>query len=136
MTFTTNTDNNNDDLTTAATPMPPRALEAQFRSIRYLNRSGGTSAHAGLTLGGRYWVEKGYFELAWELVWAHFGSVNWSRKQTAESLCNDPDWHDRRIGERLKLGRCIKYFADTGLLPIWVCNPGKSGKRKYQLIPT
>lgn len=136
MTFTNS--NAEDGSAKAALPIPaghpPNSLDARFRRIPYQRRHYGTSSHQGLTLGGRYWVEKGYFELAWGLVWAHFSHVDWTRKQSAESLCNDPDWQDRRRGDRLKLGRCIKYFADQELLPIWVCNPGQSGKRKYLLI--
>ncbi|HWI82693.1 hypothetical protein [Ramlibacter sp.] len=125
---TTNTDQGSN--------LSPAIGDAPFCDIPFGPRPRGSSSHPGLILSGRYWVEQGYFELAWRLVWAHFRRVDWSRKQTAESLCNDPDWKDRRRGDRLKLGRCIKYFADNGLLPIWVCNPGKSGKRKYQLITT
>jgi hypothetical protein len=136
MTFTTsNTPNSDEPLTIPGSTRTPSYLVEQFQAIKYERRKSGTTAQPGLTLSGRYWVEKGYFELAWDLVWAHFHSVNWSRKQTAERLCNDPDWKKRPRGQRLKLGRCIKYFATEGLLPIWECNPGKSGMRKYQLSP-
>lgn len=118
-----------------ARALRPTPVHALFCNIPFKPRARSNSPYPGLSLGG-HWVEQGYFELAWRLVCAHFSRVDWSRKQTAESLCNDPDWKDRRRGDRLKLGRCIKYFADNGMLPIWVCNPGKSGKLKYHLLTT
>jgi hypothetical protein len=36
------------------------------------------------------------------------------------------------VRERIKLGRCIKYFVDHGMLPLKVANPKKKGKRFYQ----
>lgn len=103
----------------------------KFENIKFCDRSRGSHTEVGLALPGGYWVQKTFFDLAWKLASAGLRIVNWRVPQTAETLCNDPTWKERKVGARLKLGRCIKCFADSGMLLIKVANPGKKGKRKY-----
>lgn len=86
-----------------------------------------------MTMPGGYWVQKWLIADAWEMFWRNFRNLNHGRRHTAESLCADPDWRERDRRERLKLGRCIKYFSVQGILPITLANPNKRGTRKYFL---
>jgi hypothetical protein len=55
-----------------------------------------------------------------------------SRKQTAVDVFGDKAcWLSYRIGVRISLGRCLKYFAHQEMLPIREANPGKKGPRRY-----
>jgi len=103
----------------------------KFENIKFCDRSRGTRTEVGLVLSGRYWVQKEYFDLAWRLAPAGYRAVDWQKPQTAETLCDDTSWGELTVSARRKLGRCIKFFAEMGMLPIKVANPGKKGKRKY-----
>lgn len=103
----------------------------RLEDIKFYGRSRGTKTEVGLVLSGRYWVQKTCFDLAWTLASAGCRTVDWRKVQTAETLCDDPIWGECTVSARRKLGRCIKFFADSAMLPIKVANPGKKGKRKY-----
>ena len=81
---------------------------------------------------GGYWVPKRYFELMWESALKQLPILDWSKDQTAETLFGGKErWLSHKVGGRIALGRCLKYFADNEMLPIKVANPKKKGKRKY-----
>ena len=80
---------------------------------------------------GGYWVEQSMLEEAWSNFWSGAQVLDSSKRHKAENLCADPRWSLRRRGERLKLGRCFKYFATHAILPITLANAGRSGPRKY-----
>lgn len=103
----------------------------RFEDIDFQERSGSKAPGLGLLLPGNYWVHKSHFDEAWKLIHAANPALDWQGEQIAETLCADPDWKYRKCGIRIKLGRCVKYFVDQGMLPLKVANPGKKGKRKY-----
>jgi len=88
----------------------------------------------GIWLPGRYWGHKKWFERAWTLIHTEWSNLDWTVPQTAETLCNSKNWHSYDVPERIKLGRCIKYFVSNQMLPLKVANPKKKGKRKYLRI--
>lgn len=102
----------------------------KFEDIAYYERSGSDKPELGRHIRG-YWVSKKYFEIAWKNASAEFLKLDWLKPQTTETLCGEAYWGVSGIGTHIKLGRCMKYFADQELLPIQVANPGKRGKRKF-----
>jgi hypothetical protein len=85
----------------------------------------------GRHLRGR-WVGKTTLELMWRHASASMHKVDWSELQTTESLYGNAEWRDVKFGRRYSLGRCLRFFADEGVLPITLANKGKKGKRKYK----
>lgn len=104
-----------------------------FSDIKFYERGGSKAPGLGLRLRG-YWVHKTHFELAWKLLLAANPALQWQGEQTTVTLCNDPDWQYRKPGVRHKLGRCVRFFAESRMLPLRISNPGKGGPRKY--LPT
>jgi hypothetical protein len=86
----------------------------------------------GIWLPGGYWAIKKWFETARTLIQDEWASLDWTVPHSAETLCNSEKWRAYDVRERIKLGRCIKYFVDHGMLPLKVANPKKKGKRFYQ----
>lgn len=103
----------------------------KFRDIKFDERGEAAKSSLGLLLPGGYWVSKKVFELAWSQVRTRFSALDWKVQQTAESTCGEAFWKTHDCGVRIKLGRCVKYFADHDILPLRVANPKKKGKRKY-----
>jgi hypothetical protein len=104
----------------------------QFSDIKFDERNGSGAFGLGLTIRG-VWVYKSTFELAWRQSNAVWPTLDPQGEYDAEILNDAELWPDYRIGKRLALGRCIKYFVDHGMLPLYISNSGKKGKRKYRL---
>ena len=102
----------------------------KFADIKFGERGGSRANGLGLLTAG-YWVEKEYFELAWTLIRADDPARDWHGKHTTVSLCNDPTWKNRRVGKRIKIGRCVKYFVNEQMVPLSETNKGKGGSRRY-----
>jgi hypothetical protein len=103
----------------------------KFKDISFDERGRFANSGPGLLLPGGYWVSKKIVELAWSQVRARFSALDWKVQQTAESLLGETFWKPRKCGQRIALGRCVKYFVDHEMLPLRVANPKKKGKRKY-----
>lgn len=74
----------------------------------------------GINMPGNYWVEEGVIRSTFKTYWAHARKYSRDTTYTAEKFFRDPDWEDRNRGEKLKIGRCFKYFAANGVLPIYL----------------
>jgi hypothetical protein len=106
----------------------------KFEDIKFYERGGNHPPGLGLHTPGRYWVEKSYFVTAWNMISQACPTGVWYGVQTAESLCCDPTWKDRKDGPRQKLGRCVKLFVEQELLALEEVNKGKGGPRRYRPI--
>jgi len=79
-----------------------------------------------------YWVTKDLFVLMWRKATEEIPKLDWSKQHTVVTIFgDDEEWQQLSFGQRIALGRCLKYFADQGMLPIRVANPTKKGTRKY-----
>lgn len=112
---------------------PPDWSRERFARLPYEQHTEGGFTYNACKLSGRYWIAQNHFKEVWELFWLSVVHLDPARKHTTVALCNDPKWCDRPRGQRIALGRCIKYLATQGVLPITHANPGKSGPRKYFL---
>ena len=103
----------------------------QFSDINFTERGGRYGSSKGLRIGG-YWVSKDLVELMWQRAPQVLPNLDWSKPHTVVTIFGDSNgWHSYNFGQRIALGRCLKYFADHDMLPIRVANPGKGGTRKY-----
>lgn len=103
----------------------------RFAAIKYetLNGPGGIAVGKRL---GLPWVLQWIFKKAWAHFCENIATVDWSKKQTAKSLFNDPDiWADMKHGIRQAFGRCLRYFVENGMLPLYVINPNSTGTKYY-----
>lgn len=87
----------------------------------------------GVTMPGGYWVDEDLVRTAWRLFWRGVHGLDPARSHPAEGLYGHEAWDRHHRRDRLKLGRCFKYFAVNQVLPITLANPDKKGKRKYRL---
>jgi hypothetical protein len=102
----------------------------KFNDIDFYEHGGTNSSELGRHVRG-YWVAKKFFELAWTNALIEIPRLDWSKPQTTETLCGTACWEPKSFGDRLRLGRCMKYFVDEEMLLLQVANPGKKGKRKF-----
>jgi hypothetical protein len=112
---------------------PPDWSRNRLAELPFVSHKDRTGTYPSLKISGRYWVVQGHFDEVWELFWRSAHQLDPTRKHKTQTLCNDPAWHDRPRGQQIALGRCVRYFAEQGVLPITLANPGKSGPRKYLL---
>lgn len=83
---------------------------------------------------GWHWIYRTLFTKCWDNFQASLERVDWTKKQTAQSLYNVPDWRNMKFGTRIAIGRVLRYFVDNGWLPLVVLNPNASGTKHYGLI--
>lgn len=98
-----------------------------LRDLAVKRRGTGDSSYLVVKMPGGYWVPVHHFEEVWILFWRNAPGLKSSRKHQTKALCCDPTRQDRPRGLCIAMGRCIKYFADHGLLPITLANPDKKG---------
>lgn len=103
----------------------------KFKDIKFHNRNESGEPDFGRYLHG-YWVPKSDFERMWRAAIVELPKLDWSKLQCAETLYGTERWLAHKVGKRIALGRCLKFFADNNMLPIQVANRRKGGKRKYE----
>lgn len=82
----------------------------------------------------RHWVFKDLFVECWANFQASITTVDWTKKQTAQSLFNVPNWKKMKFGIRIAIGRVLRFFVKSGWLPLVVLNPKATGTKYYGLI--
>jgi hypothetical protein len=105
----------------------------EFKEIKFEMHMSRYWHELALLLSGKYWVPKSDVLLAWN----HFSKAglpeDYRTQVDAQILFGEPEavWKAMKVGKRIALGRCLKYFVDNGMLPLRLANPGKKGKKKY-----
>ena len=85
---------------------------------------------------GWHWIFKALFIKCWKQFQASMQTVDWTKKQTAQSLFNAPNWRNMKFGTRIAIGRVLRYFVNNCWLPLVVLNPRATGTKYYGLIGT
>jgi hypothetical protein len=80
---------------------------------------------------GFHWVPMSLFIQCWEQFQQSLETADWSKKQTAKTLFDSPNWTRMKFGIRIAIGRVLRYFVDTDLLNLRVINPKASGTKHY-----
>lgn len=91
------------------------------------------NASGGFFKPGGYTVTEATLRTAWKQFWRGVHRLDSSGLHTAQDLACTPDWDNRPRGWRIAMGRCYKYFAAHGVLPITVANPEAKYNFKYRL---
>lgn len=87
---------------------------------------------AGYKMPGGYWASEEAYKYAFARFWQNVKTLHPGRLHTVESMCDDPRWERRAKGTRIAIGRCFKYLADNGVLPIMLVGDGMP--LKYLLL--
>ena len=114
--------------------MTARIRADRFNAIHYETFNGPSGTRIGKRLGLPL-----VFEWIFKKAWAHFSkniaTADWSKKQTAKLLYDDPeDWGSMKHGVRHAIGRCLRHFVTQEMLPLYVVNPRSKGTKFYALI--
>lgn len=121
---------NNPDSPDARRPVviPDWSRMALERIPLFRHPSGGL----GFKPGG-YAVTEATLRTAWKRFWRGVDRLDKSGLHTAQDLACTADWDNRPRGWRIAMGRCYKYFAVHGVLPIRVANSEAKYNFKYRL---
>lgn len=87
----------------------------------------------GFKPGGYAVVTEATLRTAWKQFWRGVDQLDPSGTHTAQDLACTPNWENRPWGWRQAMGRCYKYFAVHGVLPITIANPEAKYNFKYRL---
>jgi hypothetical protein len=82
---------------------------------------------------GGYSVTEATMRTAWKQFWRGVDQLDKSGVHKAQGLACTSDWDNRPPGWRRAMGRCYKYFAVHGVLPITIANPEAKYNFKYRL---
>jgi len=102
----------------------------KFTDMVFYERSGGPSGVLGYHARG-CWVPKSDWLLAWKHFQKGLPPAGYLKNVDTEIMFDDPSWKQHKVGKRIALGRCLRFFADHEILPLEESNPDKGGKRKY-----
>lgn len=106
----------------------------RFAAIAYDKLPGKKGTVVGLQLGPHF-VFKWIFLEAWNHISANIATANRSKFYKTESLFNDADvWAGFEIPIRIAIGRCLKYFVDNNMLPLFCVNPHATGAKLYMVV--
>lgn len=101
-----------------------------FETTEFDTRHGPKGSSVGKKLSS-HWVFKSVFLASWQRICQGIETADWGKRQTAKSLYNDVTWPKMSVGLRIAIGRCLRYFVDNGMLPLYVVNPQSTGTKFY-----
>lgn len=81
----------------------------------------------------RHWIFKSLFIACWSRFRESMETADWSKKQTAQSLFDHPNWRNMKFGTRIAVGRVLRFFVKNEWLPLVVTNPKSTGTKYYEL---
>lgn len=115
----------------------------KFEDLRYVERIDKYGKTLCLSLPGCFPVFKSTVVLAWRSVHENWANIDWTRRQSAETMIGSAVWQTQVHGAKLALGRCIRFFVTHGMLPLPLAlantrwgTPYRGGKRLYVLADT
>lgn len=108
----------NDTKQNQPSPKPPAWSQARLAALRYMPRTFDTETHDVMRLSNKSSVRRSTFELAWKLFWSNAYRLDPNRKHPVEALCSCAGWGTFSITQHRNIGRCIRYLAENGVLPI------------------
>ena len=106
-----------------------------FDVIQYEKHPGKKGAMIGMQLGAHF-VFKWMFEDAWKNISAGIAKADRYKFHTVESLFNNPEvWGGYEAkGIHIAIGRCLKYFVENKMLPLFCVNPHATSSKLYMVI--
>lgn len=101
-----------------------------LNNLHFYERSNRYGTELGMRVRG-YWVQKSTFEQAAKLIEQNQHLLTWEKPLESRDICRHPDWDTWLVSLRHNIGRCVRYFSEDGMLPLWIVNPEKGGPRRY-----
>ena len=83
---------------------------------------------------GWHWIFKSLFITCWKRFLKNIETADWSKKVTAQSLFNHPNWKNMKAGTRIAIGRVLRFFVRNKWLGLTVTNPRATGTKFYARI--
>jgi hypothetical protein len=83
---------------------------------------------------GWHWIFKSLYITCWKRFQRSMETVDWSKKQTAQSLFNHHNWKNMKFGTRIAIGRVLRFFVRNKWLGLKVTNPKATGTKFYARI--
>ena len=115
----------------------------KFEDLRYVERVDKYGKTLCLPLPGGFPVFKSTAELAWCCVHKNWANIDWTKRQSAETLIGIAVWQLQVDGAKRALGRCIRFFVKHDMLPLRLVlartrkgTRYKGGRRLYVLANT
>lgn len=105
-----------------------------FDNIKFETRTGRGRTSDGLYINGYNWVPKDRFIEMWEQAQEKLPLLDWSHPKITKAFFDLAVWKKIKLGRRIALGRCLRYFAEHQMLPIRCINPRQTGTKRYALI--
>jgi|PlaIllAssembly_1097288.scaffolds.fasta_scaffold1066923_2 hypothetical protein len=105
-----------------------------FENIQFQTRAGHRGKTLGMYVNGNNWVPKAQFRKMWDRAQEMIPRLDWTYPKTTKAFFERNHWKALKLGHKLALGRCLRYFADHELLPIRCINPEKKGTKRYAPI--
>lgn len=106
----------------------------RFEAIEYIKHPGRKSTAIGLQLGAHF-VFKWIFQDAWNHISGNIATADRFKFYTTESLFNDADaWAGFGTPIRIAIGRCLRYFVDNEMLPLFCVNPHATSAKLYMVV--
>jgi hypothetical protein len=81
-----------------------------------------------------HWIFRSLFLTCARRFQENLERVDWSKKQSSQTLFDSPDWKRMKVGTRIAIGRILRYFVDNGWLPLRVTNLKVRGTKYYERI--
>lgn len=110
----------------------------KFEDLRYVERIDRCGKALCLPLPGGFPVFKSTVELAWTSVHGNWASIDWTRRQSAQTMIGGGVWQTQVVGAKRALGRAIRFFVKHDMLPLRLVlartlkgTRYKGGKRLY-----
>lgn len=110
----------------------------KFEDLRYVDRTDKYDRTPCLIMPGGFPVFKSTMELAWTCVHGNWANIDWTMRQSAETMIGGGVWQTQVDGAKRALGRCIRFFVKHNMLSLRLVlartrkgKPYKGGKRLY-----
>jgi hypothetical protein len=110
----------------------------KFEDLRYVEHIDKYGKTRGLYMAGGFFVFASTMNLAWACVNKNWPNIDWTKRQSAETVIGSDAWQLQVDGAKRALGRCIAFFVRHDMLPLPLVlaktrkgTPYKGGKRLY-----
>ena len=110
----------------------------KFEDIFYVERIDKYGNTLGLYMPGGFFVFESTIKKAWVSIHENWNNIDWTERQTAETLIGSDVWNEQVNGAKKALGRAIKFFVKYDMLPLPLVvaktrkgTPYKGGKLFY-----
>lgn len=112
----------------------PGVRQDRFDVIPYVVGDRGTGNVRGIR-HSHVFLPQWAMDMVWKRCCVSVSTFGKGDFYTTEELLNDSLlWNKYKTGMHQIFGRCVRYLADHGMLPIECVNPGMSDTKLYRIL--